>query len=356
MSAWSDIKPHVVRVSGLLPENDLFQDLILVEKYGYFSKKRYGVSGYYKEKFLLIVLDLLKPKAHSNKKIYNAVIFHREDPDFKVSRVIFKRDHRYSDRDFGKVTRSFAIHASLQKGFPDAVAKAPALLGVIRKGRKGEEYLRFDTYEEPYPTTLSRNHVIKEKLSLQDAIDGLYRVAVALQSLHGSKFIHGDIKNWNVFVADKKLLIFDFELAEQVPIYTFQKNDYEFWDGLSNMGVRHPFCDVFGWTLILGEVLWGHSFHSIWYAYRKETNLMKEIVELYKDNKESATIPDFHKAAYVFLCRILNKNRDAYSLASAAAETPQFVAVMKEQVQRLPTMNDCIQFIRPWVSRPILAK
>ena len=87
MSLWSDIK---LKVPGVA-HSDLFGEYIDSKKYGRFSKKQYGVSGYYTSEFLLVLLEPLKKKVEGYKKIYKAQIIELSKAGFPFSETVFKR-------------------------------------------------------------------------------------------------------------------------------------------------------------------------------------------------------------------------------------------------------------------------
>ncbi len=348
MTLWTKLEP-LCRGTGY---NGSFTELINSKKYGYFSAENYRVCGYFQEKFLLIGYELFKTKHLKNKKIYFAL--HIDLVTCETSQKVFKCFVIAKKND---VIMQNAIdqHISLEKDFPQAVAKAPCLLGL--RESDDEKFLSVDTMEERYQTTLSRDYVLKGKLALADALQGLFNIASALNDLHKKSFVHRDVKNWNLFVANKRLLIFDFDLASKFPGKTNGSNEYEFWDLLSNrFGLVHPFCDVYGWTITLAIIVWGSRFHCQYRNDRHDSNLF-----FYVEAFPRKVSPEFYDKALAFIKNVIERDRKALKEVDGVLNTNPYKDMTADELfskthATLPTMQDCIEFIRPWVLHPTQAK
>ena len=360
MSLWNQIEPICKNIAY----GESFPALIETKSYGYFSQKVQGVSGYYDPKFLAIVLYLLKEKIPGCKKVFQAIVIRLDSTPFTVIPSIFKRSTHFENMAVF-VLVSFFHHAELEKEFPDTVAKPPVVLGRRDKTINGEKCIRIDTIEEKYPTTLSRNYVLKEKISLNDAIQGLYKIALALDGLHKKNVVHCDIKNWNVFVQNSNLLLFDFDLARSFPsIRPPNVKFYEFWDTTTNRyGLITPFCDVFGWTVMLGTVIWGKKFHEQLRVYIHTNHFPSVLKSFYQQNLDKFPHKEFYKAAYTFILSmyvkdIETRNKVERCFKSLTSPIPHVWAMdLYKQIEAtLPKMQDCIQFIHPWVLHPTQAK
>lgn len=344
MSLWSKVEP----LCGRFPITDAFRDVIENNRYGCFSKKICGVSGYYQAKFVLIVLGLLRKKEEGVKKVFYAILLHTASSPYLLSPVVFKRGSFFPDVA-GRILNSFALQAGLYNEFPDAVAKPPILLGRRHKEKGGKLKIRLDTLEELYPSTLPLNCLVKQKMPLQRMINGLFHMAEALRSFHQSGYIHGDIKNWNVFLVDRKLMLFDFDLTYPIPSLILKRENYEFWDRLSNRGVKHGFCDVYGWTLVLANLIWGEDFYKWVLPERNKADYQDTVHEFYQFKfGEIVNIP-FYNAAYLFIQKIFKADIEAHRIISQARQTAVFMPTLKAEIERLPTMKSCLDFIRPWV-------
>lgn len=348
MSLWSKIEPLCLTV----PYASAFPDLINGKKYGYIDKESYGVCGYYQEKFLLIAERLFKAKCIKKKEIYHAVYI--DLATCEKSRKVFKC-FVILKKNTSIFESAIDQHRLVEKEFPLAVAKAPYLLGMRDVVIQERPYVSIDTMEDLYRTTLSRSHVIKRKLSLGDALKGLLEVAKALEGLHKKNFVHRDVKNWNFFVQERRLLLFDFDLARAYPDKTAGGGDYLFWDLLSReLGLVHPFCDVYGWTVTLGIAIWGKNFYSRFEFSRHQAQFL--------DNLEAPKAGFMNKVFYEkiveFIKRVIEKDLEAYTISKNYLNAVSNLNKPDVEVTNdlylkthaiLPKMQDCIDLIRPWV-------
>ncbi len=354
MSLWSKLEPICKNIAY----GESFPSLIDSKKYGYFSQKVHGISGYYDPRFVVIVLFLLKRKDQCCKKIFQAILIRIDSTPFQVVPSVFKRDTNSENLAVFHLASNF-YHAELEKQFPEAVAKHPTILSRKQKLIGFVNYIRIDTIEEKYPTTLSRNHVLKGKISLDKAIEGHYKIAIALDAFHKKSLVHADIKNWNVFVLDSNLLLFDFDFARSFPCFRPVNNTrYVFWDSMMNdFDFLTPMCDVFGWSIMLATVIWGKQFHSILQAYSNREAFDKNFEAIYLKNLEEFPKKEFYSAAYKFICSIFVKDRVACAhvkpfLNKPRIPMPQYM--LAQQLYQhinpiLPNIGDCLTFIRPWV-------
>lgn len=344
MSLWTKVEPFC---RNMTYDKTAFPALIDSKKYGYFSETECQISGYYQEKFVLIIGELLKAKNQGVKRISHAL--HIDLETFKAARKIFK-SFPTTETQALDVVASIEYHAALEKDFPEAVAKAPVLLGT----RRDEFRLTIETMEDLYKSTLSRNRVIKGKISTVKALQGLYNIARALDGLHKKSVIHRDIKNWNIFIgAEDQLLIFDFDFAKKFPQVLSAGNDYEFWDSMTNrLGFVHPFCDVFGWTVTLAMVVWGKQFHTHIKRSRYDRHFIENLSRL-PHNKMRSDVYEkvFAFIKSVFVIDLVTYHHSvAYLNAELAKQTPLveiYAEIQKVAFAALPKMQNCIDLLSP---------
>ncbi|MFT4552079.1 MAG: serine/threonine protein kinase [Chlamydiales bacterium] len=147
---------------------------------------------------------------------------------------------------------------------------------------------KLEREEERYDGDLC---ALREKMSLRGKMTAILDIGGTLTELHRRGIVHCDVKNRNVLgryqnpdLVDAYLADFDLTMKEGRMEEDF--GTYEYWDSSANSGVATKSTDVYGFAILIGELIFSTPF----YHFRADPTLV--FSERYDDllNNELRTI------------------------------------------------------------------
>ncbi len=336
--------PHVPYVNTLLPEVMAFPDNPQITR---FSMHKEGLrkdrlwtthfSGYCLKKLnrieILFFNSFKKPLITTYKKIKHGFLVVIENDQVKsINNVLVKIIKLKSQEKVDSFFETFRQHKALYEENKEGLARPPSLL---EKRTNQTDATRFKVLYFEFRYTATLNYVeTNSSVKRREVIKGLREVASALKRLHTKKWVHLDVKIDNILIQDKyfpQMYLFDFDFMAKVKNFSVIKKfhvDYEkmelvnpeehpyfAWDMVYNQNsFVTPFCDLYGWTITLGILMWGDWFKNyaelripLWNGAFE--NILPSLTSRQEialnDSTEESPNSQFHHQAFLFVKKII---------------------------------------------------
>ena len=186
----------------------------------------------------------------------------------------------------------YHIQLELSKLKSDHLAELPQVL-LPMASQKPEKNPPFELEQHRYPLAFdiatqwwefpgNSSDINDRKITFEDELLILCQIAATCRLMHRHDFVHCDIKpgnillQWEQYISNEQdseeeegieqldSFLTDFNMCREIGYHDTEiRENYPFWDTCKNNGWVTPFCDIYGLTICLGEMLIPKFFESL---------------------------------------------------------------------------------------------